>query len=177
MSLSITVKTLKQKLFKVDAEPSDTVARLKEKIEAIEGLPILSDEMTVGECNIKEKDFLVLMVAKSTDTQATATSTAPPAEMPAFDDMSASVTDAALQSSIDNIVEMGFSRDEVLAAMRASNNNSDRAVEYLMTGIPEHLQAEARRAPAQAPASQTPSTAPSAPTVQQQAAQAQQAAQ
>ncbi|KAG8944275.1 hypothetical protein FRC04_002071 [Tulasnella sp. 424] len=244
MTLSVTIKTLQQKQFKVDVEPSDTVAQLKEKIEAINGAPvanqklvysgkILTDEKTVGECNIKEKDFLVLMVSKpkaaaapaasatpasassstpaptasvpplsdqvppapvpapaepaiqppaqstatatTTTTDATATSE-PAAELPAFGDMSAFVTGSALQSSIDNMVEMGFPKDQVLAAMRASFNNPDRAVDYLMNGIPEHLLAETSRgaqqstgAPvSQAPTSQTPAT-PSAPTVQQQA--------
>lgn len=47
---------------------------------------------------------------------------------------------AALQSTIQSMVDMGFPRDQVLRALRASFNNADRAVEYLMNvGLIEFL--------------------------------------
>ncbi|KAL5523818.1 hypothetical protein ACEPAG_7991 [Sanghuangporus baumii] len=69
----------------------------------------------------------------------------------AFGDTSSFLTGDALQASIQNMVEMGFERPQVLRALKASFNNPDRAVEYLMNGIPAHVEAESSAGPANAP--------------------------
>ncbi len=79
--------------FQIEADPDDTISKLKEKINVDQGHPVesqkiiysgnfmlitqttlvlsritegkvLSDDKTIQSCEIKEKDFLVLMVSK-----------------------------------------------------------------------------------------------------------------
>ncbi|KAI0295827.1 hypothetical protein B0F90DRAFT_1637252 [Multifurca ochricompacta] len=203
--MKITVKTLQQKVFHVEVEPDDTISILKKKIEdqqghAIESQKIiysgkvLSDDKTIQSCEIKEKDFLVLMVSKvcrappphteesasknpapaaAPETQTTASptpasptpaavQTVAPAPGPALG--ASFLSGEALQTTIANMVEMGYDREQIMRAMRASYNNPDRAVEYLLTGIPSHLEAELN-APAQRTANLPVNLPASAPTV------------
>uniref|UniRef100_A0A3B4TXX0 UV excision repair protein RAD23 n=1 Tax=Seriola dumerili TaxID=41447 RepID=A0A3B4TXX0_SERDU len=69
------------------------------------------------------------------------------------------MTGAEYEAMLTEIMSMGYERERVVAALRASFNNPHRAVEYLLTGIPSSPVQESNP-PAQAPAS-GPTEAPS----------------
>ncbi|KAM9780337.1 LOW QUALITY PROTEIN: UV excision repair protein RAD23 homolog A-like [Neosynchiropus ocellatus] len=69
-----------------------------------------------------------------------------------LDASSALVTGAEYEVMLTEIMSMGYERERVVAALRASFNNPHRAVEYLLTGIPSSPVQESNP-PAQAPSS------------------------
>jgi UV excision repair protein RAD23 len=129
---------------------------------------VLEDEKTVAECEITEDGFVVVM-SKKTKKPAEKTApaavpqaavpqaaTASPAPAPAAAPQAAEVpvsspglvVGAELEKAIEELQAMGFPRDQCVAALRAAFNNPDRAVEYLLNGIPEGMMAPAPQAAA-----------------------------
>ncbi|KAJ1304432.1 hypothetical protein OPQ81_005579 [Rhizoctonia solani] len=209
--MKLTLRTLQQKSFEVDAEPEDTVLNLKEKVGSIRGEAVehiklfysgraLSDnQKSVESLNIKEGTYVLLMVVKpkpeveddefNTNTMATnsfsmfapttiprpaftnpvpptnptpSTSFNSPSHNPVPTPSTFSASQPAITSqptmgsfgnnkwmeppkfetsisedSVNNLVGMGFERDQARKALKASYGNTERAVEYLTTKIPE----------------------------------------
>ncbi|KAI4165771.1 MAG: hypothetical protein LQ342_000714 [Letrouitia transgressa] len=205
--MKLTFKDLKQQKFVIEAEPSETIGQVKEKISKEKGWEagqqkliysgkILQDANTVESYSIEEKGFIVCMLSKpkvgsagpssaakppstpatnTTQTLATpaapvpapsSTSNAPSTPSPApptstaesgsFNDPSALTIGAQRNAAIANMENMGFPRVEIDRAMRAAFNNPDRAVEYLLTGIPENVQQQEQQQPPRGTAGSAP---------------------
>jgi len=208
--MKLTFKDLKQQKFVIEAEPSELISDVKEKISKEKGWEaslqkliysgkILQDANTVESYKIEEKGFIVCMIQKPKAAPAASSSTSTPSKAPATPAPAVASTPAppaapvsqtgssttsnvpatpspagtgATASSgvtmgteraaqIAEMESMGFPRPQIDAAMRAAFYNSERAIEYLLNGIPENLQQE-QRAPPPAAAS-APAETPSNP--------------
>ncbi|KAF2793526.1 UV excision repair protein Rad23 [Melanomma pulvis-pyrius CBS 109.77] len=81
-----------------------------------------------------------------------------------FNDPSALTMGPERDAAISNMESMGFPRADIDRAMRAAYFNPDRAVEYLLTGIPESALNEPQASPRQARGPTSPPPAASGNT-------------
>ncbi|KAL2143865.1 hypothetical protein VTI28DRAFT_9934 [Corynascus sepedonium] len=101
--------------------------------------------------------------AQASSTAAAAPATPTPnrsaAPAPSANDPNALAMGEQRAEAIANMEAMGFERTQIDAAMRAAFFNPDRAVEYLLNGIPEHLQQPASAPRQAAPTASSPAAA------------------
>lgn len=179
-----TVDALKKKIAELKPE---FPAELQKLIFAGK---ILVDGTAVKEYGIKESDFVVVMVAKAKPPAGAAPAPAAAASAPseptpmAVDQGAAApapapadgsvpvnyeaaastlVTGGAMEGTVTQLCDMGFPREQVEQCLRAAFNNPDRAVEYLMSGIPAGLMQAEQPPPGEAPAGGAPPAATSPP--------------
>ena len=156
--MKLTVKTVKNAVYTVDAEPTDSILAIKERLHTTHGVGeassqrlihqgrIISDDThTVADLSLREGDFLVLMVKgggsapASASISASAPAQAPTAPAPASAPAPAppeEVQPAERQYSpedeekLSNLCAMGFPREQAVAALAAAYGNADRAVTF-----------------------------------------------
>ncbi|XP_026572507.1 UV excision repair protein RAD23 homolog A isoform X3 [Pseudonaja textilis] len=167
MAVTVTLKTLQQQTFKIRMEPDET------NKTGSGGAPVSSP--TDAAATSEPTPSSGPMAATVSPLQASPPSEEKPPEesvtvsplestvgsvpssgsMGCEDDAASTlVTGSEYETMLTEIMSMGYERERVVAALRASYNNPHRAVEYLLMGIPGSPEPE--RAPIQESQPQDP---------------------
>ncbi|EDW58615.1 uncharacterized protein [Drosophila virilis] len=150
--MKLSIRTLDQKTISLELQDDkQKVIQLKqrlvqlpeitqpvESLQLIYGGRIMQDDLPLADYNIKEDRFIVLMTKRSANVQEPESEPrqehhpeqiVQPAEPPR-----PSVTPD--EQRVRDLMLMGYEEQDVRAALSASFNHPERAIEYLITGIP-----------------------------------------
>ena len=151
--MKIIVKNLKQKEYNVEVESEkNTVKDLKLAIEKAHGFDanqlrllhngvVLEDEKTLESYEIKDQKVVIMMNAKTKPKIPAATDVPNPApqkdEPPKTTNTNPS-TEPNYTEQINSLVDMGYEKSQVEAAVKAAKGSIELAIEFLSSGnIPQ----------------------------------------
>ena len=129
--MKLLLKNLRQQEFKIEIESDQkTVKDLKLEIEKVYNFDstcikllhsgvVLEDAKTLEEYKIKEGNVIIMMLAKAKAAPPKPESNPNPPEY---------------TEQINSLIDMGYERDKVEKAVKASNGSIDLAVEFLNSG-------------------------------------------
>lgn len=119
-----------------------------------------SNEDTIEKLAIKETDFIVVMaqVAKPQPKPKEETKPEPPKVEEKKEEkkevkpeqpkpQQPAQQEGSHEAEINELMSMGFGREQCVQALRAAFFNVERAVEYLINGIPANLQGQPQQQP------------------------------
>lgn len=158
--MKLSIRTLDQKTFTVELSDKESVLQLKQRLiklptfqdktvdtmQLIYAGRIMEDEHPLNHYHIAENKFVVLMNKKSSppeepepvevqvQPQQVEAQTQAPQQQPVHP--VAAPPSAVDEQRVRDLMNMGYEETEVRAALRASFNHPERAIEYLITGIP-----------------------------------------
>ncbi|XP_017084063.1 UV excision repair protein RAD23 homolog B [Drosophila eugracilis] len=162
--MKLSIRMLDQRTINVEISESQNVRALKqrlgnlpevslsvESLQLIYGGRIMEDALPISEYRISEDKFIVLMGKKKVEVKPPEeqVQTTPPQTNVETETRTQVVAPSSSpdEQRVRDLMAMGYGEEEVRSALRASFNHPERAIEYLISGIPHEASAEQSLAP------------------------------